>query len=136
MRYTLPSILTVFALLCILQSCSDKDDMMNPPNDASFSGQFVSSAHPTSGTASINESQTTLSLTNFKTDTGPDLNMYLATDISSVTSDYVDLGDIKGVDGSYTYSLPVGTDFADYQYVVVWCVAFNVNFGYARLEAQ
>jgi hypothetical protein len=90
----------------------------------------------TSGVAGISEDRTKLFLTNFKTDSGPDLNIYLATDINSVTADFIDLGDIQGVNGSYTYDLPDGVNYTNYKYVVVWCVAFTVNFGYAELLPQ
>lgn len=114
----------------------DKDDMQPVPDNQAFEGNFISSAHPTSGTASIDEAGNTLTLTNFKSDSGPDLNIWLATDIANVTNEYVDLGDIKGVDGSYTYDLPANLDYTEYKFVVVWCVAFNVNFGYAELSEK
>jgi hypothetical protein len=53
-----------------------------------------------------------------------------------VTADFIDLGDIKGLDGNYTYDLPGNKDYTAYKYVVVWCVDFSVNFGYAELEKQ
>jgi hypothetical protein len=122
-------------IILLFNSCS-KDDMTNKPVNGAFGGSFVSSAHNTSGTASIDEDQTTLTLTNFKTDAGPDLNMYLSSNLSNITADYIDLGDIKGVEGNFTYDLPDNVDFTTYKYVVVWCVAFNVNFGYAELAEQ
>ena len=60
-----------------------------------FQGSFVSSAHPNSGKASVNTEKTILSLTNFKTDSEPSLEIYLATNTS--VSDYISLGAIKGV---------------------------------------
>ena len=119
----------------LLFSSCEKDNSPNPV-DAAFTGDFVSAVHTTSGTASIDQDETTLTFTNFKTDSGPDLNIYLARSLTNITSDFIDLGDIKGVDGNYSYSLPDNTDYTEYQYVIVWCVAFNVNFGYALLEMQ
>lgn len=127
--------ITLLAFGFLLISCS-KDDNNLDPNTTSFKGDFVSAVHTTSGVASINEARTTLSLTNFKTDSGPDLNIYLASGINSVTADFIDLGDIKGVNGNYTYDLPDNVNYANYKYVVVWCVAFTVNFGYAELTPQ
>ncbi|MBP0904096.1 DM13 domain-containing protein [Mariniflexile gromovii] len=125
-----------------LQSCSssdtpmmedemqmEEDDMMNT---SAFEGDFVSSAHPTSGKASVNTEKTILSLTNFKTDSGPSLEIYLATNTSG--SDYITLGAIKGVDGNYNYALPANVDLTKYNHVIVWCVPFSVNFGYAVLK--
>ena len=123
-------------LLAVFSCSKDDGDSVNPGGTASFLGSFISSAHPTSGTATVNKDQTLLSLAQFKTDSGPALNIYLASDINNVEGDYIDLGVIKGVNGNYVYDLPTSTDFADYKYVVVWCVAFHVNFGYAELEKQ
>ena len=110
--------------------------MDNPPDNPSFRGNFVSSAHTTSGIASIDQGMTKLTLTNLQTDNGPDLNIYLSSSISNVTSDFIDLGDNKGVNGSYEYDLPGNINFTTYKYVVVWCVDFDVNFGYAELIEQ
>jgi len=132
-----PSIflLSLFAAILLFSAC-EKDDPDTPPDNTSFMGEFVNSAHSTSGTASIDVEKTTLTLTNFKTDSGPDLNIYLTTGLNNITTDYIDLGDIKGRDGTYTYNLPDNTDYTNYKYVIVWCVDFNVNFGYAELIVQ
>jgi hypothetical protein len=120
----------------VLFSACAKDDPDTPPANASYKGEFVNGAHATSGTASIDQGETILTLTNFKTDNGPDVNIYIATSLNAVTSDYIDLGDIKGRNGTYTYSLPGGKDYTVYKYVIVWCVDFDVNFGYAALVKQ
>ena len=125
-------ILFCFALLDI--ACK-KDDPVIPEN-ASFKGDFVSGAHTTSGVATIDEDKTKLILTNFKTDAGPDLNIYLASSLTNITTSFIDLGDIQGVNGNYTYNLPGIINFDQHKYVVVWCVDFDVNFGYAELIEQ
>lgn len=125
----------LFLLGIALISC-DNDDTAKPSDNAAFSGAFVSAVHPTSGTVTINEDETTMAFADFKTDSGPDLNIYLVSDISNITGDFIDLGDIQGVDGSYNYSLPPNTDYTVYKYVVIWCVEFDVNFGYAELEEE
>ena len=96
-----------------------------------LSGDFISGAHTTAGKASV-DSKTTLSFTSFKTDEGPLLEIYLATDTSAST--YITLGAIKGVDGNYEYALPDNVDLATYNHVLVWCVTFSVNFGHAVLN--
>jgi len=128
-------LVTIFTLGVLLTSCG-KDDDTTPPVNPSFKGDFVSAAHNTRGIASIDSNETTLTLTNFKTDSGPDLNIYLATSINNVTSNFIDLGIIKGIKGNYTYTVPGGTDYTAYKYVIVWCVDFDVNFGYAELIQQ
>ena len=128
-------ILTLISTVLLFSAC-EKDDPDTPPDNPSFMGEFVNAVHSTSGTASIDVEKTTLTLTNFKTDSGPDLNIYLTTGLNNITTDFIDLGDIKGRDGTYTYTLPGNTDFTNYKYVIVWCVDFSVNFGYAELIAQ
>jgi|SRR5687767_4075787 len=135
MLYTKYIFLIAILAISLFSSC-EKDDPVNPSDDPSFKGDFVSGIHTTSGEASIDKDKTTLTFTDFKTDSGPDLNIYLASDITNITSDYIDLGNIKGIDGDYTYSISGTTDFTQYKYVVVWCVAFDVNFGWALLEEQ
>ena len=133
-KKTLSFILSLLVISLFITSCS-KDDKPDPTGDA-YQGDFVSAVHATSGIASIDQDETTLSLTNFKTDSGPDLNIYLSASIPDADNDFIDLGNIKGLDGNFTYDLPDNVDYAHYKYVVVWCVAFKVNFGYAELEAQ
>lgn len=122
--------LAVFFLI----ACGKDDDPT--PTGASYQGDFVSGAHSTSGVATVDSNGTTLTLTNFKTDSGPDVNIYLASSLSTIKSDHIDLGDSKGRNGTYTYDVPAQTDFDTYKYVVVWCVDFDVNFGYAVLQKQ
>jgi len=107
------------------------EEMMMSNSNFSM-GDFVSGAHLTTGKASVNLEKTILSLNNFKTDNGPRLLVYLATDASIV--DYVDLGDLKGIDGNYTYTIPDNTDLEKYNRVDIWCVDFSVSFGHALLK--
>jgi hypothetical protein len=95
-------------------------------------GDFVDGAHPTSGNANVNSDKTELSFTNFKTDNGPKLLVYLSTDTEA--SEYVNLGDLKGVSGNFTYSIPTNTDLLKFKIVNIWCVDFLVSFGTAELK--
>jgi len=128
----------VLMLLSVMIACSsDDDDMGNEMNSGgnikeAAKGFFVSDAHPTMGTAIVNEAVTNLSLTNFKTDAGPKLLLYLSTEVDS--KEYVDLGELKGLEGNYNYAIPAGTDIEKYKYVVVWCIDFSVSFGHAELK--
>ena len=71
-------------------------------------------------------------LTDFETDPGPDLRVYLATDEGA--SDFADLGALKGNRGDQQYELPASLDLDRYATVLVWCRAFSVGFGQAPLE--
>lgn len=131
-----------FFSLLIVFSCSSNDsetmdmemqEMMEMEEMVTtLTGDFMDAAHPTSGTATVNEEQTKLIFTNFKTDAGPNLEIYLATDTGA--SDYITLGAIQGIDGDYEYNLPDNVDFDTYNHVLIWCVPFSVNFGHAVLE--
>ncbi|WP_113636744.1 DM13 domain-containing protein [Nubsella zeaxanthinifaciens] len=127
--------INLFLLICLCFTVSCKKDDANDSTTTAYTykGNFQASAHPTSGIALVSTDKTKLLLENFKSDSGPNLNIYLTTSLNSVKADYIDLGDIKGLDGNYDYNIASSTDFTKYKYVVVWCVDFNVNFGYATL---
>lgn len=95
-------------------------------------GNFIDGSHPTSGKAAVNLEKTLLRFTNFKTDNGPKLLVYLATDANA--TEFVNLGDLKGISGDFTYSIPVNTDLTKYNMVNIWCVDFSVSFGTATLK--
>ena len=99
---------------------------------SNFMGNFVSLAHPTSGKASVSDDGLTLTFTNFKTDNGPKLLVYLSTDNDATA--YVNLGDLKGIEGDFTYTIPSGIDLSKYKIVNIWCVDFSVSFGVAELK--
>ena len=82
----------------------------------------------------IDDASMILRLENFRATNGPDLYVYLATDNSA--SDFVDLGRLKGNIGNQNYDIPEGTDFSKYDTVLIWCKAFSVLFGSAKLEPQ
>lgn len=128
-------IIRLMLIFTFFVSCSKNDEVVTTliDNTTSFKGSFVNSAKPTSGNVTINKEKTKLNFTNFKSDSGPDLDIYLVSDLSNVNGGFINLGDIEGLNGNYVYDLPANTDFTLYKYVVVWCVDFNVNFGYATL---
>ena len=104
-------------------------------------GEFVDRSHPTEGTAVIlsDGSSTFLRLEGFRTDNGPDLNVYLSTagptdPATDFDEDFVDLGDLKGNVGDQNYEIPPEVDISRYDSVVIWCVRFTVAFGAAGLD--
>ena len=105
------------------------------------SGSFIDRSHPTEGSAVVlgdGSGQRFLRFEDFRTDNGPDLNVYLSaapTDASAgqFDDDFVDLGDLKGNVGSQNYEIPVGLDLDHYSTVAIWCVRFGVVFGVAEL---
>jgi hypothetical protein len=104
------------------------------------SGQFEAASHPGTGTASLitlEDDAGVVTFTNFETDNGPDLLVYLVpADAPAGSADgAVSLGGLKGNKGDQQYDVPPGTDLnADWR-VVVWCRAFAVSFTEAPLSA-
>ena len=107
------------------------------------SGSFVSRSHPTEGSVRVlgdGSGQRFLRLEDFRTDNGPDLNVYLSAaspdaPAGAFDDDFVDLGDLKGNVGAQNYEIPVGLDLDHYSTVAIWCVRFGVIFGAADLAA-
>ncbi len=65
---------------------------------------------------------------------GPDLHLYLASDLAA--SEYIDLGPVRGVRGDINYPLPEDIDLTRYPYVLHWSVPFGVLFSYADITVQ
>lgn len=109
-----------------------------PVNVAARRGSFVARAHAGRGTATVVELAAggqRLTLTDFETDNGPDLYVYLTRgSVGGGVDDFVNLGRLKGNVGNQQYVIPEGTDLDAYSTVVVWCRAFSVNFAEATLR--
>ena len=107
-----------------------------PVNTEVARGGFESGAHETIGQATVirlAQGGTVLTLTDFETDPGPDLRVYLVTGTTGDLGDVVDLGGLRGNKGDQQYELPASVDLERYRTVVVWCRAFSVPFGSAKL---
>jgi hypothetical protein len=103
-----------------------------------MTGSFVGAGdgfHNAQGLAKVipfKYGQSILRLENFKSTNGPNVHLYLATD--KVASDFIDLGRLKANNGNQNYDIPVGTDLAKYNLVLIWCKDFSVLFGSAQLK--
>lgn len=96
-------------------------------------GSFQNGAHPTSGEVFVFEESGSkkLGFTNFKTDNGPDLRVYLAKDLNA--KEFIQVaGEVKN--GNYSIALPSSADPTTQKYVLIWCKAFSVLFGSAELK--
>ena len=69
---------------------------------------------------------------NYDGTNGPDLFVYLATDLEA--TNFVSLGDAKGNQGNINYEVPADVDLDDYKYVITWCKTFGVLFDYAEIN--
>jgi len=110
-----------------------KDEMPSGGPVVIASGSLIARAHEVEGTASIIEVGDTqyVRFENLKTINGPDLRIYLSSDLG--VSDAVDLGPIRATEGNVNYEMPAGTDVTKYHNVLIWCRAFSVLFSYAQL---
>ncbi len=105
------------------------------------SGEFMSRSHPTSGRVTVlndGSEQRFLRFEDFRTDNGPDLNVWLSSapadaPVRDFLNDWIDLGDLKGNVGAQNYEIPPSVDLDRYSTVLVWCVRFSVVFGSAPL---
>ncbi|MGB3184354.1 MAG: DM13 domain-containing protein [Ornithinimicrobium sp.] len=101
-------------------------------------GSFGAVDHPGSGQATVidtGEGSIVLTLTDFATDNGPDLFVYLVPDTAGPGSvdGFVDVGSLKGNVGDQQYDVPDDVGVADGWRVIVWCRAFAVTFTEATL---
>lgn len=98
-------------------------------------GTFTSAVHTTTGKASIYQDKNknyNLVFENFKTDSGPDLRIYLAED--KVLTNFIQITDKVNTNGSYVLPIPSSIDLKKQTTVVIWCKAFSVLFGSASLK--
>jgi len=97
-------------------------------------GDLKESAHEVEGKALIinDNGKTKLRFEDFETINGPDLHIYLSSDLDA--EDYIDLGKIKATKGNVNYDIPSEIDISKYNKVLVWCVPFRVLFSYAELK--
>ncbi len=137
-------ILIICALIGLFLACK-KSEMENmnmmpaeiPMATVSQKGQFMNAAHPTSGQASVqvdpsNAKIRNLQVDNFKTDSGPDLRVYLAEDLKA--KGFIELAKLPKTSGSFTVSIPEQADLQRQKFLLIWCEDFSVNFGYAELK--
>ncbi|MEK6977953.1 MAG: DM13 domain-containing protein [Candidatus Hydrothermarchaeota archaeon] len=109
-------------------------DTMPVPARVVVQGLFKPSAHDVMGRALLIEvdDKKILRFEDFETINGPDLHVFLATELGIAGA--VDLGEIKATKGSVNYELDPSIDTTKYNKVLVWCVPFRVLFSYAVLQ--
>jgi hypothetical protein len=103
------------------------------------SGRFASVAHEGTGKAAVVELPSgarKLTLSDFETDAGPDLRLYVSTGnpANGELGEFRDLGALKGNIGNQQYDLSRDVNLKRYSTVVVWCRAFSVAFTSAPLR--
>jgi hypothetical protein len=97
----------------------------------SFQGTDVSVV----GTAKFIQDGSTKTIelgTDFVSDSGPDLDVYLSPDPNPV-ADGIRLEALTNLSGTQTFDVPVGIDINEYQYIVIHCTQYGHLYGYANL---
>ncbi|MBN8826868.1 DM13 domain-containing protein [Spirosoma sp.] len=96
-------------------------------------GQFINGVHAVSGTVQLYEKdgQQTLVFTDFNSDTGPDLRIYLAADTEAKSFTEVTM---LSATGNFYVPVPTGISMNHQRYVLIWCKRFSVHFGNAELN--
>ena len=141
-------IIGLIGVMCLLSACTKNESTPTAPVTLSTTdtalvgsnsivlvmGNFINGVHPTSGKAAWhkNGSSQTLLLSNFSSDAGPDLKVYLSKDLAA--SSFISLGELKSTTGNQTYTIPNSASTADYKYVLIWCQRFTVLFGSANIK--
>ncbi len=149
-------LVALISTIGLLAGCQSKEEMdvppatnpgtttpgsaTNPPQTIDVSGQklllqgtFMSNVHTTSGTVKLYEKdgKRTLVFTDFKTDAGPDLRIYLAE--TTGVRNFIELTKLDA-SSNFSVSLPAEADPVRQRYVLIWCKPFSVLFGNAELK--
>jgi Electron transfer DM13 len=136
-------LIRVFFLTTVLFSCQEEGEMkiVDDEIDMEFMsrgmGTFVDlgTGHALAGTAAFNSNNANeyiLRFENFSVVNGPDVNVYLSK--TAEFKDVIDLGDLKGTQGSINYELASTINPREYKFVLIWCVKYAVLFGYAEVK--
>ena len=134
--FILPLVWYLFSPLFIIIELDESIPAVDSKSEAvvMLAGEFAPSAHEVSGKALIIDTPEgkVLRFEDFETVNGPDLFIYLSSDLNN--NDFVNLGEIKATKGNVNYLLPEDIDLEKYNKVLVWCRAFRVLFSYAELK--
>lgn len=115
----------------------DAEDETMDTETLGLSGMFMDGEknYQTSGTIqTINEDDGLyLRFEEFQTTNGPDLFVYLIQP-GTETTEGISLGALKGNTGNQNYLIPEDVDLTQYSTVVIWCRAFDADFGFGELK--
>ncbi|MBA4849263.1 DM13 domain-containing protein [Emticicia sp. BO119] len=139
------SVVLLFSLACqkenITTSTDNESLLPNPitqkPENLIAKGTFQSAVHTTSGEVKVYRDinlKKVLLFENFKTDSGPDLRIYMAED--KVLTNFIEITDKVNINGTYSLAIPDEADPLKQKYVLIWCKRFAVLFGSAELKSN
>jgi hypothetical protein len=135
--------LILIAFITVISSCK-KDDLA-PTNQLNESvdknamivhtGNFMNGPdRDVSGKATIYKTNNALELqlTNFKTENGPALHVFVSKQEEPLNA--IDLGELKSTTGNQVYEISGMPDFNQYKYISIHCVEYNHFFGAAKIN--
>ena len=112
------------------------DKLTEKAQDIIHSGTFVDGddKHRASGdvTTFQTNNQQWIRFENFEVTNGPDLYTMLVKEGQSTREGTI-LGKLKGNIGNQNYRIPESTFLEEGDRIVIWCKAFEVDFGFAEL---
>lgn len=115
----------------------DAEDEPMDTETLGLSGMFMDGEknYQTSGTIQTINADDGLYLRfeDFQTTNGPDLFVYLIQP-GTETTEGISLGALKGNTGNQNYLVPEDVDLTQYSTVVIWCRAFDADFGFGELK--
>jgi hypothetical protein len=129
------------SVICLMSACKKEEIIVDntpivvaPTAKTLLSGTFVNGVHDVSGTAKIiqdTDGKKYLIMENLKSDTGPDLRVYLSADkgIKSATQVWED---VPG--GNSKVEIPASWNADTQKTVLIWCQIYSVHFGNAELK--
>lgn len=133
-------ILTFILMITIFIACKKQNNTPTTPATNSVSpldtliatAKIIEGSIPgdkANGDAQVfnNNGKWKLFLSNFSTNNGPDLHLYLATDANATT--FIDLGLLKSTSGNQVYNIGGNPSLVTFKYVIIWCKQFTVYFG-------
>jgi hypothetical protein len=127
------------AAVLLLAACKKNNTPSNlqevlPTGTKLAMGSFASNAHTTTGMVKVIDSMGVryLVFDNFRTDNGPALRVWLSKNTGA--ADYVNLGNLKAVNGNFYYPLTAAQSTTTYNHVLIWCETFSILFGHAVLQ--
>ncbi len=111
----------------------EQSEPMMPENIIISTADLVPESHEVEGRALLIEAngQNFLRFEDLDTVNGPDLRIYLSSDLD--VDDAIDLGPIRATQGNVNYQLPDDIDLDRYRNALIWCRAFGVLFSYGEL---
>ena len=115
---------------------SDNYMIMVNTNSSARMGTFQGrGSYSVSGTVTLTEENGTLTVSfgsNFSSQSGPELYIYLSNSPSNIAG-AIELGPLKSNSGTQSYDAG-NTSITDFNYVLVYCRPFNAPFGSAELN--